>query len=153
MTVVLLFTTVFSAGMIVQGSMIPLKEVRGYLILSGYSNKELKKMPLDDILDMLEDSDGNPIEISDEATTFWRYIKDGGDGIEVYQPYAIGANETIDLSQPENITEFQLEFIVGKDGQLNAENIRYIITVHIKSICFLYSVFYYIDIKLLKYLL
>lgn len=134
LTIAMLCTTMLSTGMIAHASMLPLEEVRGYLILSGYSNEELKKMPLDDILGMLEDSDGNAIEISDEATTLWQYIKDGEDGIEVYQPYTIGANETIDLSQPENITEFQLEFIVGKDGQLNAENVRYIITVHISDV-------------------
>ena len=136
MTITLLCTTLLSTRMIVKASLLPLEEVKAYLVLNGYTNEELKKMSVDSILSMLKDSDGNSIEIADDATTVWHYVKDDKDALEVYKPYIIGLDteeNKIDLSQPEGITTFQFEIIVGKDGALNSSNKRYIIKAYLSE--------------------
>ena len=103
MMFVMLFTSVLSTVKIVHASMLPLEEVKAYLVLNGYSNEDLAKMPVDTVLSLLTDSDGNKIEIADDATTVWHYIKDEKDALEVYKPYTIGIDteeNRLDLSQP-----------------------------------------------------
>lgn len=113
-------------------SLLPLEEVKAYLVLSGYAEDELKSMSVDTMLNLLKDYDGNAIDIEDNATTVWRYTVDDS-GIEGYEKYNIGQNETINIYPGGGIETFQLEIIVGNDGQLNRNNKRYIIKIYLNE--------------------
>ena len=114
-------------------SLQPLKEVKAYLVLNDKTTDQLKNMSIDEMLNSLQDKDGNKIEVSKSATTVWRYVKDDLDNIERYDSYTIGSGEVFDLSAAENVTDYQLEIIVGKGNQLSADNVRYIIKVYISD--------------------
>lgn len=134
LTLVLLFTSGISTGMIVHASLLPLEEVQAYLFLNGYTNEDLANISVDTILDMLKDSSGQDIVIADDATSVWQYIKDDADGLEVYHEYTIGENEKMCFfSCPDGASSFQMQLIVGKDGQLNEKNKRYIILVDVSQ--------------------
>lgn len=133
LTIVMMFTTVLSTGMIAHASMFSLKEVKAYLVLNGKADDELAAMNLDEVLGMLVDSDGNPIKISSDATTVWRYVKSEEDGLEEYRQYNIGQNETIDLSIDSGIKAYTVELIIGSTNQLDDSNIRYIIKVYVTN--------------------
>ena len=133
LTIVMMFTTVLSTGMIAHASMLPLKEVKAYLVLNGKADDEIAAMNLDEVLGMLVDSDGNPIKISSDATTVWRYVKSEEDGLEEYRQYNIGQNETIDLSIESGIKAYTVELIIGSTNQLDDSNIRYIIKVYVTN--------------------
>lgn len=129
-------TAITSTGVVAHASMLPLEEVKAYLVLSGYSKEDLSAMSVDKMIDMLEDSDGNKIEIADDATTVWKYIKDKDDGIEVYEAHTIGMDSEdnkINLYPGDDVDTFQFEIIIGKDGQLNNANRRYIVTAYISD--------------------
>lgn len=124
-------TAITSTGVVAHASMLPLEEVKAYLVLNGKTDEELSSMKLDDVLDMLVDSEGNKIEVSNNATTVWKYTKSNDDGLEEYKQYNIGKNETIDLSIDADIKAYTIELIIGSSNQLDNDNIRYIIKVFI----------------------
>lgn len=124
-------TAITSTSVVAYASMLPLEEVKAYLVLNGKTDEELSSMKLDDVLDMLVDSEGNKIEVSSNATTVWRYTKSNDDGLEEYKQYNIGKNETIDLSIDADIKAYTVELIIGSSNQLDNDNIRYIIKVFI----------------------
>jgi hypothetical protein len=111
-------------------SLLPLEEIKAYLILDEEESK-LRQMPVDEVIFSLVDSDGNDIEIDKTATTVWKVEKDDEDNIETYQEYAIGENQTMDLSGYIGVSNFVLELIIGRGGQLDANNKRYIVSVYI----------------------
>ena len=115
-------------------SLLPLEEVEACLVLNGKTDEELSTMKVDDVINMLLDSEGNRIEIPENATTVWRYVKSEKDGIEEYERYNIGNNETIDLSSADNVRLYTLELIIGTGNQLDINNIRYIINVFITNV-------------------
>ncbi|MDO4295478.1 MAG: putative Ig domain-containing protein [bacterium] len=116
-------------------SLLPLREVRGYLMLNAYSEEELKAMPLETLLGLLKDEDGNPIEIPEDAEVVWTYFKDE-DGNRLYEEYhMIGRDETVDVSaMSSRTTRYTMEMIVGTGTQLNPDNIRYIITTYVNAL-------------------
>ena len=114
-------------------SMRPLKTITAYLILTEKTDEDLRNMSLDTVLSSLVDSDGNAFDFPMDADTVWRYVKDEQDGVEKYEKYVIGNEETIDLSVAPNVLDFQLELIVGTGNQLNPNNQRYIITVYVSD--------------------
>lgn len=131
LTVMVIVTAITSTGVVAHASMLPLEEVKAYLVLNGKTDEELSSMKLDDVLDMLVDSEGNKIEVSNNATTVWKYTKSNDDGLEEYKQYNIGKNETIDLSIYADIKAYTIELIIGSSNQLDNDNIRYIIKVFI----------------------
>lgn len=131
LTVMVIVTAITSTGVVAHASMLPLEEVKAYLVLNGKTDEELSSMKLDDVLDMLVDSEGNKIEVSNNATTVWKYTKSNDDGLEEYKQYNIGKNETIDLSIDADIKAYTIELIIGSSNQLDNDNIRYIIKVFI----------------------
>lgn len=133
LTIAMLCTTMLSTRMIAYASMLPLEEVKAYLVLNGKTDDELAALNLDEILGMLVDSDGNPITISSDATTVWRYVKSEEDGLEEYRQYNIGQNEAIDLSVESGIKAYTVELIIGSTNQLDDSNIRYIIKVYVTN--------------------
>lgn len=133
LTISLLCTTFLSTGMIAHASMLPLEEVNAYLTLSGYSKDDLK-MPIDQVLNNLKDTNGNPIIFPTDATRVWHYEKDAESGLETYEEYIIGdSNKKIDLYPGEGIDVFQFELIVGKNGQLESNNKRYIVRAYLSN--------------------
>lgn len=131
LTVMVIVTAITSTGVVAHASMLPLEEVKAYLVLNGKTDEELSSMKLDDVLDMLVDSEGNKIEVSNNATTVWKYTKSNDNGLEEYKQYNIGKNETIDLSIDADIKAYTIELIIGSPNQLDNDNIRYIIKVFI----------------------
>lgn len=132
LTISMLCTTLLSTGMIVHASMLPLKEETVYLILNKETNNQLKEMPISTVLGKLQDTDGNMVSIDSDATTVWYCFKDAESGLETYEAYLIDGSDgkTFDLSQPTGVNMQTIEMIIGKDGQLNDENIRYTVKVY-----------------------
>ncbi len=114
-------------------SLLPLEEVYANIILSSYSKEQLKSFSIKDFLSLLKDSEGAPIVIDKNATTAWMYIEDTDSGVEDYVEYSIIDDDKIDLSQKDDASVVQLEMIIGKDGQLNDNNKRYLISVYLKD--------------------
>ncbi len=115
-------------------SLLPLEEVKAQLVLDdlrGYI--DISNVPLGVILNYLMDEEGNFISVDPEATMAWEYRKDEDDGLESYVPYVISENPGLDLSRPSGISYYNLELIVGDDGPLNNNNVRYNITVYLTS--------------------
>ncbi len=134
LTISVLLLTLVSVNLTASASLLPLEEIKAHLVLDGYSSSQLSQMNIDDVISMLEDSDGYSVSIPDGATTAWRYDKDELDGLEVYEAYQLYSDETIDLSQPEGTENFELELIIGSNGQLNPDNVRYIIKVYLINV-------------------
>ena len=132
LTACFLCSTFLSTVMVAHASMLPLKEETVYLILNKETNEQLKEMKMSTILGKLQDSNGNLVSIDGEATTVWHYSKDAESGLETYESYLVDGSDgkSIDLSQPTGANMQIIELIVGKDGQLNDENIRYIVKVY-----------------------
>ena len=133
LTAMVIVTAITSTGVVAHASMLPLEEVKAYLVLNGYSKEDLSAMSVDKMIDMLEDSDGNKIEIASDATTVWKYLKEGDNGVEVYETHTIGADSEdnkINLYPGDGVDTFQFEFIIGKDGQLSSGNKRYIVIAY-----------------------
>lgn len=116
-------------------SMLPLEEKNVYLILNKDDNEQLKEMTIPDILSRLQYSDGEFIGIDESYTNVWFYIKDENIGLESYESYLIDGSDdkTIDFSQSEGVGMKTVELIVGKGGQLNPSNIRYIVKIYYKG--------------------
>ena len=53
LTVMVIVTAITSTGVVAHASMLPLEEVKAYLVLNGKTDEELSSMKLDDVLDML----------------------------------------------------------------------------------------------------
>ena len=125
--------TEFEDGIAVM-SLLPLEEVTAYLDLGNKTEDEIKNMSIDEVLNSLQDSDGNKISVSEEATTAWRYVKDETDGVEKYEEYPLGQGVTIDLSiEDDSIVKYKMELIVGSRSQLDTNNRRYLITVYLTN--------------------
>ena len=135
LTIVMMFTTVLSSGMIAYASMLPLEEVEAYLVLNGVEEQKLKSIPLSNVLNGLVNSNNEKITIPSNATDVWMYVKDENNEevLDSYNHYLISENSSLDLSTVAGITSYTLELIVGSDGQLNANNVRYIIKVYVTN--------------------
>lgn len=107
-------------------SLLPLDELTVYLVLEDKTENEIKNMSIDEVLNSLQDSDGNKVSIPEDATTAWK--KDGSNKIEEYIEYPLGQNVKIDLYKY-NSAEYTMEFIVGSKSQLDRNNKRYLINV------------------------
>lgn len=115
-------------------SLLPLEEVKAYLVLNDKTEEELQNFSVDEMLKMLVDGNGQPVsDLPAGATTVWRYIKDETANVENYEKYSIGKGETIDLSTAKEIHNYHLELIIGSGSQLNSNNVRYIITVYVSK--------------------
>ena len=106
-------------------SLLPLEEVTAYLDLENKTVEEISDMLIDEVLNLLQDSNGNKILIPEKATTAWK--KDDSHKIEQYIAYPLGQNKKINLSN--SSSKYTMELIVGSGSQLNKNNRRYLITV------------------------
>lgn len=139
LSLIMLGTAIASTGMISYASsnispmsLLPLEEKTVYLILNNESNEQLKEMTISTVLGKLQESNGNLVSIDKNATTVWHCYKDSESGLESYEAYLIDDSDgkKIDLSQPLDANMQTIELIVGRDGQLNNKNIRYIVKVY-----------------------
>lgn len=136
LTIATLCTPLLSTGMIAHASMLPLEEVNACLVLNGIEEQELKSIPLSNVLNNLVNSNNEKITIKPEnATDVWMYVKDENNEevLDSYNHYLISENPSLDLSTVAGITSYTLELIVGSDGQLNPDNVRYIIRVYLTN--------------------
>lgn len=133
LTILVIVTAITSTGIVANASMLPLEEVKAYLILNGYTDDQLSEFSVDTLLSMLENEDGEKIVIDETATMVWKYDKDEETGLEEYIPSQIGNNETMNILPSESTDVYQMEIIVGNDGPLNSNNKRYIIVVYLSS--------------------
>lgn len=114
-------------------SLLPLQEVNAYLVLNDYSEEQIKAMPLGDVLGMLRDSEGNVINISEDATAVWTYYKDENDNVIRDEYHVIDKEETVDLSLFEYSRDYTMELIVGSGKQLDPGNVRYLVKVYLSN--------------------
>ena len=125
--------TEMMAGGVAPMSLLPLEEKKAYLELTTYSQEELKQFPISKMLSLLQDENGDYIDLKGAETTVWKYEKDDVSGIESYTEYDIAQNDRIDLCPEDDKDSFQFEIIVGTGGQLNPNNQRYIVKAHVKD--------------------
>ena len=126
----------FSNASIVEGkedmySLIPLKNVEAYLLLLDYEESELEEMPVETVLGLLKDLEGNPVETPSNAEVAWSYFKDKDGNVIKDEYHVLSEDATIDLS-PESYEDscYEMELIVGSGKQLDPDNIRYIVQVY-----------------------
>lgn len=133
LTITLLCTTLLSTNMIVKASLLPLKEVKAYLVVGDHDDVDISAVPIELILNSLRDSNGNLLEINKNAQIVWCYCKDR-DGSSITDDYYILKDGgTIDLSIYEGYPQYTLEMIVGDGHQLNPDNVRYSVTVYLSD--------------------
>lgn len=130
LTIVMLGTAFTSTGMIVHATTLPLQEVNAYLVLKNYSDAQIKAMPLSTVLSLLQDSEGDYIEIADDAEVVWSYFKDNEGKIIHDEYHVISRDTTVDLTYFKETTGYTMELIVGSGNQLDAGNVRYIVKVY-----------------------
>lgn len=112
-------------------SLLPLEEVQAYVYANKYSKEELKNMPLETFLSLLQDREGNPIEIPEDTNIVWTYFKDENGNILQEEYHVIGRGDTVDiLGGHDSESNFTMEMIVGSGTQLDKDSIRYIIRVY-----------------------
>lgn len=116
-------------------SLLPLKEVQATLVLNGYSEAELKKLPLKTVLGLIKDENGNPIEIADDLNLVWNYYKNEHGSHVDDEYHVIDRNATVDLSAShDSETSYTMELIAGNGKQLDADSVRYIVRVYVNAI-------------------
>lgn len=115
-------------------SLIPIEEKEAALVLNGYTEDEIKAMPLSVVLSKLQDNDGNYITIPDSASVLWAHFKDEEGNVIRDEYHEIGRNETVDLSEFSYTTGYTMELIIGSANQLDTENVRYIVKVYISDV-------------------
>ena len=113
-------------------SLFPYEEKRVSVYLNDYSKEQLAAMPVNTLLDMLLDSDGNKITVPADAEILCGYQKDDdGYPLDLDSYWKVERDGTVDLSYKwDDETSYQMRLIIGEANQLAKENIRYIVTVH-----------------------
>lgn len=114
-------------------SILPLQEIKAYLVLNDYSEDELKSFPIASVLEMLQDKDGNPIAIDPDAKIVWVRFKDEEGNVIRDEYHEIDRSETVDLTDFEFSTGYKMELIVGSGNQLDPNNVRYIVRTFISG--------------------
>jgi hypothetical protein len=114
-------------------SLLPLEERKAYLVVGDHDDVDISAVPIEMILSNLMDSNGNKIEIDDNAKEVWSYYKDYDENIIMDNYFVIEDGGTLDLSIFEEYDRYTLEMIVGDGNQLNPDNIRYIVTIYLSS--------------------
>lgn len=140
LSAMMIVTTIMSTGVIAHASdsvepfsLLPLEEVKAYLVLNDYPEEDIKAMPLEKVLSLMQDSNGNYIEIPETAQVVWAHFKDDEGNIIRDEYHVLGREETVDLTEFEYTTGYSMELIVGSGNQLDPGNIRYIVRVYITN--------------------
>lgn len=117
-------------------SLFPYEEKSVSVYLNDYSKEQLAAMPVDTLLDMLLDRDGNKITVPADAEILCGYQKDNeGDVLDQDSFWKIERGGTVDLSSNwDGETSYSMQMIIGEAKQLAKDNIRYRVTVYINLI-------------------
>ena len=113
-------------------SLLPLEEVEAIVDLTDYTGS-INAIPLNVILDNMKEKDGTAITLSDSATQVWIEY---GSNAEGAAKYTIADNPELDLEQILEVglgfttREYQLQIIAGSGNQLDAGNIRYVVSFY-----------------------
>lgn len=131
LAVVMVVSTITAAGIQIGATLLPIKSVSAKVTLSGYTDEELKEIPLGTILDNMEPrySGDDPIVLNPEDAVL---MVDN----DVYSE--VDRNTVIDFSPsrtyyerpPVNYSK-TLTLVIGSGKQLDPENIRYNINVSV----------------------
>ena len=124
--------TASNAGISVM-SLLPLEEREATLTLNFYSEEELSAVPLKDLLDMMVDENGDPVEIPEEANIVWTYLRDENGNV-LEDEYRLQDRDVVLDMRPEYYSSsynwsYEMEMIVGSGKQLDPGNIRYHVQV------------------------
>ena len=107
----------------VLATMVTIEEIDAAIVLNGYTDDQIKAMPLQDVLDLLQDTDGNPIEIAEDAKVVWAHFKDNEGNVIRDEYHVIERNENVDLSEFSYTTGYTMELIIGSGKQLDSSNV------------------------------
>lgn len=119
-------------------SLRPMEETTGvYLPLLGYSKEQLHNFPVDNILGMLVDKNGNSIQVDSGYTNAWFYFTQE----DIDETHALGTGEAVDLwnynwtdSEYGLSGSYTMYMVLGNGNQMDdAANHRYIITVEVNT--------------------
>lgn len=120
-------------------SLFPYEEQYLSIYLNDYTEQQLRAMPVDDLLDLLVDDQGNKIQIPADAEILCGHkIQRDDDGIFLDEDdtfvdedafHKIERGGTVDLSTSWN-EDYRMQLIIGEAGQLALGNIRYIVDVY-----------------------
>ena len=112
------------------GTMLPIEEKKAYLVLHGYSDEELKNMPVTTMLEKMMDEEGKPLSLPDDAEMVWTHYKDNSGNLLTDEYHKISKDETVDLTDLKDAGVYRMEMIVGSGNQLDPGNIRYLVSVY-----------------------
>lgn len=115
------------------GSMLPLEEVRAYLVLEDKTEAEVQNFPVTEVLSNLRDSEGNPVEIEESSSVVWTYIRDEQGNVIRDEYHELNKSETVDLSAFEYSGGYSLDLIVGNGKQLDSSAVRYLVRVYLTN--------------------
>ena len=124
--------TASNAGISVM-SLLPLEEREATLTLNFYSEEELSAVPLKDVLSMMKDENGEPVEIPEDANVVWTYFRDEAGNV-IEDEYRITDRDAVMDMRPAYFYingnwSYEMEMIVGSGKQLDMGNIRYNVMV------------------------
>lgn len=131
LSTVLALMTFMTSLIGVNATMQPIEEIRAFLVLSDFSEDEIKNFSVDRMISMLRDKDGNSIPIPDDAKVIWTYYKDSQNNIIRDEYHEINRNDIVDLSIFSKVPSYRLELIIGESKQLNMANLRFLVKVFI----------------------
>lgn len=142
LSMVMLITCTSVMGITADATLYSLTTYDAELNLSGYSDEELKSVPLSVILDNIVYSDttsnrktigesiGDNISISEEEKIVWtRFLNEKGDVVS--DEYSVmERNATVDLSSVKKYTDYEeysftMDIIIGSGKQLDPNNVMY----------------------------
>lgn len=114
-------------------TLLPIEEKQAALILTDYTETELKNVRFSDIRNKFMDPDGNYYSFDYSDTIVWTYFKDEY-GQTIRDEYrTITAGSTLDMSVFEdNAAGYKMEMLVG-DGKQLGQNTRYIVNVYLTN--------------------
>lgn len=149
--VLALFITGAFASMITSGAtLLNIKEVRATLTLSGYTQSQLKSMPLRTVLDNIVCDGGaytlgESIDSNPGAKIVWTRYKDES-GSEIYDEYHVeDLDAVVDMSVYGDFYHYDandnsyysyssMQVIVGSGNQLDFQNVRYNVSIEFRNI-------------------
>ena len=114
-------------------TMVTIEEIDAAIVLNGYTDAQIKAMPLQDVLNLLQDTEGNPIEIAEDAKVVWAHFKDNEGNVIRDEYHVIERNESVDLSEFSYTMGYTMELIIGSGKQLDSSNVRYIVKVYMPN--------------------
>lgn len=120
-------------------TLLPIEEVNAYISLSDLSDRELRTVSVETILERLKDSNGETIQIADDAEVAVLGYYDHPDEYQIVnREKTLNLSPYIDSSEPEkglNRRRIEsIELIIGSGKQLDVNNVRYNVSIYFSDI-------------------